>query len=208
MAISVYRLLKARGDKHKVLWVLVTLSSPIIARIAYEIYCRWIVKVNIEKIKGNVIFLVLSIVSVVLSAIITVISVVSIGVGYIKSEIDGEPLAVFYDMHGNEYSSTHDVPLHDKEGNTYVHEPEWFTVGTYVDQNGKTYDASYCYLSEDGYFYYDANGELKPYKDSYDYYTDGDKIYFSLPSYIYWEEDGTIYEQSGRYHLKLFDFDK
>jgi hypothetical protein len=25
---------------------------------------------------------------------------------------------------------------------------------------------------------------------------------------VYWEEDGTIYEKSGRMHLELFDFDK
>jgi hypothetical protein len=137
-----------------------------------------------------------------------IVSVISMGIGYIKSEIDGEPLATFYDVHGNEYYDLYDVPLYDKQGNTYTHKDAWFTAGSYTDQNGKSYDGDYCYLSEDGYFYFDENEELKPYKDSYDYYTDGETIYYYLFNRVYWENDGTIYEKSGKLHLELFDFDE
>lgn len=121
---------------------------------------------------------------------------------------DGEPLATFYDVHGNEYDDLYDVPLYDKQGNTYTHKDAWFTAGSYTDQNGKSYDGDYCYLSEDGYFYFDENEELKPYKDSYDYYTDGETIYYYLFNRVYLENDGTIYEKSGELHLELFDFDE
>ena len=208
MVISTYKLLKARQDNHKFLWVVAICFSPIIARIAFEVYRRWIAKKEIVEAKGSTPFLLASIIAFVLSAVLMVVSVISMGVGYIKSEIDGEPLATFYDVHGNEYDDLYDVPLYDKQGNIYTHEPAWFTVGTYIDQNGKSYDGNYCYLSEDGYFYFDEKNELKPYQDSYDYYTDSKIVFYCLFNRVYWEEDGTIYEKSGRLHLELFDFDE
>lgn len=207
MAISTHKLLKARQDNHKFLWMVAICFSPIITRIAFEVYRRWIAKKEIDRAKGSKPFLVASIVAFVLSAILMVVSVLSMGIGYIKSEIDGEPLATIYDVHGNEYDDLYDVPLYDKQGNIYTHEDAWFTTGTYTDQNGKSYDGDYCYLSEYGYFYFDENEELKPYKDSYDYYTDGETIYYSLLNRVYWEDDGTIYEKSGKLHLELFEFD-
>ena len=208
MVISTYKLLKARQDNHKFLWIVAICFSPIISRIAFEVYRRWIAKKEIDKVKGSTPFLIASITAFVLAAVLTVVSAISMGVGYIKSEIDGEPLAIFYDVHGNEYDDLYDVPLYDKQGNTYTHEHGWFTVGYYIDQNGKSYDGNHCYLSEDGYFYFDENEELKPYDDSYDYYTDGEMIYYSLYDDVYWEKDGTIYEKSGKLHLKLFDFEE
>lgn len=208
MVISTYKLLKARQDNHKFLWVVAICFSPILARIAFEVYCRWISKKETVRVKGSTPFLITSIIAFVLSAILMIVSVISMGIGYIKSEIDGEPLATFYDVHGNEYYDLYDVPLYDKQGNTYTHKDAWFTAGSYTDQNGKSYDGDYCYLSEDGYFYFDENEELKPYKDSYDYYTDGETIYYYLFNRVYWENDGTIYEKSGKLHLELFDFDE
>ncbi len=208
MVISTYKLLKARQDNHKFLWVVAICFSPIIARIAFEVYRRWISKKETVRVKGSTPFLITSIIAFVLSAILMIVSVISIGIGYIKSEIDGEPLATFYDVHGNEYYDLYDVPLYDKQGNTYTHKDAWFTAGSYTDQNGKSYDGDYCYLSEDGYFYFDENEELKPYKDSYDYYTDGETIYYYLFNRVYWENDGTIYEKSGKLHLELFGFDE
>ena len=208
MVISTYKLLKARQDNHKFLWVVAICFSPIIARIAFEVYRRWISKKETVRVKGSTPFLITSIIAFVLSAILMIVSVISMGIGYIKSEIDGEPLATFYDVHGNEYYDLYDVPLYDKQGNIYIHEDAWFTAGSYTDQNGKSYDGDNCYLSEDGYFYFDENEELKPYKDSYDYYTDGETIYYYLFNRVYWENDGTIYEKSGKLHLELFDFDE
>ena len=208
MVISTYKLLKARQDNHKFLWVVAICFSPIIARIAFEVYRRWISKKETVRVKGSTPFLITSIIAFVLSAILMIVSVISMGIGYIKSEIDGEPLATFYDVHGNEYYDLYDVPLYDEQGNTYTHKDAWFTAGSYTDQNGKSYDGDYCYLSEDGYFYFDENEELKPYKDSYDYYTDGETIYYYLFNRVYWENDGTIYEKSGKLHLELFDFDE
>lgn len=208
MVISTYKLLKARQDDDKFLWVVAICFSPIIARIAFEVYRRWINKKEIGKTKGSNAFLITSIVAFVLSFVLTVISIVSMGAGFIKSEIDGEPLRLFYDVHGNEYDDLYDVPLYDKQGNAYTYEDAWFTAGSYVDQNGKSYDGDYCYLSEDGYFYFDEKDELKPYQDSRYYYTDGETIYYCFfVDRVYWEEDGTMYAWTGKMSLELFDFD-
>lgn len=208
MVISTYKLLKARQDHHKFLWIVAICFSPMIARIAYEIYRHWISRKEFAKAKGSTFFLMSSILAFVLSGVLMVVSIFSMGVGYLKSEINGEPLATFYDVHGNTYDDLYDVPLYDKQGNKYTHESTWFTAGSYIDQNGRSYDGDYCYLSEDGYFYFDEKEELIPYDDSYDYYTDGETIYYSLFHRVYWEKDGTIYEESGKMHLELFDFEQ
>lgn len=208
MVLSTYKLLKARQDGHKFLWILAVLFSPLLGRCAYEVYRRWIAEKDMPAVRGSTPLCIISIVAFALSAVLTVVSIISIGIGFVKSEIDGEPLAVFYDVHGNEYDDLYDVPLYDREGNTYTYEAAWFAAGNYIDQDGNTYDGTYCYLSEDGHFYYDANDELQPCDWSDDYYTDGETIFYYLFNCVYWEEDGTIYQASGRLHLELFDFDE
>lgn len=207
MAISTYKLLKAREDHYKFFWVVAICFSPIIARIAFEVYCRWIAKKEIGAVKGSNAFLIASVIAFALSAVLLVASVISIGAGYLKSEIDGEPLGTFYDVHGNEYDNVYDVPLYDQQGNRYIHEMGWFTTGTFTDQNGNAYDADYCYLSEDGYFYFDEKQELMPCQNDLQYFTDGETVYYDLSGNAFWEADGTIYAKSGRVYVKLFDFD-
>lgn len=206
MIIAVWRKLKRRNDNHRILWIIFTFFSPILARLCFEAYCRWIDKKSIAKICGNFTLTLVSVISFILSAILTVIAIALIGIGYIKSEIDGEPLTTFYDVKGNKYGDLYDVPLYDENGNLYIRETEWFAFD-YIDQKGKEFDGNYCYLREDGYFYYDSTNKLKPYNNTYDYYTDGNKIYYTLINDVYWDEDGTIWEKSGRMHLELFDFD-
>lgn len=206
MAISLYRLLKSRQDRRIVLWMIATFIAPIVTRIAFEIYSRWIAKKETEKVRTSLPLLIAALILYAVAAAFTVASVFSMGAGLIKSEIDGELISTYYDRQGNEYGDCYDIVLYDKSGNKYTYESEWFTF-KYVDQNGKSYDGDYCYLSEDGYFYYDEGNELKPYEDTYDYYTDGETVYYWLMNRVYWTEDGTVYERSGRMHLELFDFE-
>lgn len=208
MLISTYKLLKVREDKHKAIWLIAVIASPFLGRIVYEIYCRFISKKSVKKSKSGTHFLILSLLAWIISVVLLVASFISMGAGYIKSEIDDEPLYTYYDVVGNKYENINDVPFHDRQGNTYFYEPAWFEVGTYTDQNGKKYDGHYCYISEDGYFYYDKNDKLQPYNDSYDYYTDGEVIYYSPLGSIYWDEDGTMYEIVHKGYYKVFDFNE
>lgn len=208
MAVSIYKLLKARGDNHKFLWMLAVWASPIGTRVCFEIYRRFMNPKKIGKVKRSVLSFWISVGFFLLSVFFATASIVSLGAGIIKSEIDGEPLSIFYDVYGNEYEYTGDVPLYDQQGNKYTYQAEWFTIGNYVTENGEILDGNCCYLSEDGWFYYDKNNELKQSeKLYYDYYTDGEKLYYALGKHVYWERDGSIYEVSGKYHLRLFDFD-
>lgn len=208
MLISTYKILKAREDEHKAIWLIGIIAFPFLGRIVYEIYCRFIEKKNTRKSKSSTRFLILSLLAWIVSAVLLVVSFISMGAGYIKSEIDGEPLATYYDVMGNEYEDVYDVPLHDKQGNTYFYESKWFTAGTYIDQNGNKLDGNYAYIDEYGYFYYDKNDELQPYNDSLEYYTDGETIYYSIFGSVYWEADGTMYDFNNGHNYKLFDFDE
>lgn len=208
MVISTYKILKARQDNHKALWIVAICFSPFMARIAFEIYCRWLNKKEVVRPKGSTPFLIASIVVFVLAAVLGVVSMIALGVGYIKSELSGEPLATFCDMHGNKYDYVDDIPLYDKQGNVYTYTASWPTVGTYTDQNGNSYDGGNCYLSKDGYFYYDKTEQLKPYKNFDGYYTDGKTVYYYLQNRVYWDGEGAMYEVSGNLHLELFDIDK
>ncbi len=214
MVISTYSILKSRRDKHIIIWLFLICVSPIWWRVIYEIYRRWISKKTdfltgkvIKSSKASKVLFFMSIVTFIISAVLFAISVFGMGIGFFKSYADNEPIAVVYDVHGNEYSDCYEVPLHDREGNTYTYEPDWFVVGDYTDQNGNVFDGDLCYLDRDGYFYYDKSNKLTPYKDYDGYYTDGNNIYYGLWGYVYWDEDGTLYDKSGKYSNELFDFE-
>ncbi|MBQ5591873.1 MAG: hypothetical protein IIU80_02910 [Clostridia bacterium] len=208
MLISTYKVLKVRQDSHKGQWLLGVIVFPILGRIAYEIYRRYMEKKEHPKVKGSTSLMVVSLFIRFIAVILLVSSFISMGAGFIRGEITGEWVSTYYDLKGNQYSDVYDVPFYDKEGNRYTYEPEWFTSGTYTDQKGNKLDGDYAYIDENGYFYYDKNNTLKPHNDSYDYYTDGENLYYSLFFHVYWEENGEMYAFGSKYDYKLFDFDE
>ena len=206
MGLSTYKILKARQESFIIIWLVAICFAPFITRIVYEICRRWICKKENVKVKGSNGFLIASIIAYLLSFVLLVVSFFTMGVGFIKSVIDGEFISTFYDVKGNEYPDPYNIPLYDIEGNEYLYESQFFTLGNYIDQNGKTFEGGYCFLSEDGWFYYFENDEVLPCDDEYNYYTDGEKFYYRLTNQVYWDKDGEMYELSGRLHIKLFDF--
>lgn len=204
MTLSTYKTLRIREEKNKLIWLFMTWVSPIGTRIVYEIYRRVVNPIKVKTPKTGIILLFLSIVSYLISAVLLVVSISSMGIGFIKSEIDDEPLITVYDMYGNEYHDKHDVPLYDKDGNTYLYEPEWFTEGKFVDQNGNVYDGDFSYLDENGYFYYDADDKLEVYNEDIEIYTDGEMLYYLCPSYCFFDKDGTILQSSGKMIITVF----
>ncbi len=204
--INIYRKHKVRGDGNKAIWILCAIGFPIITKIAQEIYSRKINKKQIPKVKGNTGLLITSAVIYVATLVLTVVAVVLMGTGLIKSGVDNEPIVSYYDRNGTVYNWYDEMLYFDEKGNTYKYNSEWFTH-SYIDQNGKEYDEENCFISEDGYFYYDENDTLKPIADKDGYYTDGEKMYYNPSFRVYWYEDGTMYEQSGRFSISLFDFE-
>lgn len=214
MAVSVWKDHKARGYSHRWWWIVGVLISPILVGIAYQVFRKWISKREILEERGKrsakfgLAFFFTSLLCHLLSLLLTVISVITIGIGGIKSIVDDEPLLTVYDRYGNAYHDLYEVPLYDRQGNVYTESMEWehLFITVYVDQNGNEYAGEYAYLDEEGYFYYDPDNKLTPTQND-GYYTDGEKLYYGLVFQIYWDENGDIYENSGRVHTKLFDLE-
>lgn len=217
MAVSVYRHAKSKNIGHKWIWTIFVFVFPIIGRLIYCVYHRFIRKTTYDYIfeqtpkrKGNgTVLCVLSLLLYGVIFIITIVSVATMGFSVVKSVVDDEPLWEYtcYDVNGKQYSDIYDVPLYDREGNVYDYESEWFVVGDYVDQDGNRLDGNYCYLDSDGYLVYDENDTFAECQDNYEYFFDEDgNIYYGLwGNPIYMEENGDIYEFSGRYHIQLFE---
>ena len=212
MSLSVYRHAKSNNISHKGRWVVFAFGFPVLGRVAYYVYHRFIRKKNTEYLfeqvtptnnrKGAI----LCIISLLLSGVASIITVVAIGtMGFsvVKSIIDDEYIFEFtcYDVNGNEYSDTYQVPLLDRDGNTYEYNSVLTGFGDYVDQNEKVFLGEHCYLDSDGYFVYLENEELSTSEtDWYEYYydSDGNKYYHLDGFQIYWDENGYIYENRGR----------
>ena len=217
MALSVYRHAKSNNINRKGLWALVVFGFPVLGRLAYCIYHRFIRKKNTEYLfeqcvptnnRKGVILCVLSLFLSFIAGVITVVAVSTIGISVIKSVVDDEPLweHTCYDVHGNQYRDIYEVPLYDHEGNVYSFESEWIIAGNYIDQNNNQFNEDYCYLDSDGYFVYNEN--LIPCEEcwcNYYYDNDGNKYYQLDGFVIYWDEDGNIFERNGRYApIQLF----
>lgn len=208
MLISTYKLLKVRQDTHKAHWLVGIVVFPILGRLSYEIYRRFMEKKEHPRVKGSTPLMIVSFVIRFIALILLISSFITMGAGFIRGQITGETIDTYYDLKGNQYGNVYDVPFYDEDGNKYIYESEWFTAGTYIDQNGNKLDGDYSYIDENGYFYYDKNNALQPYNDSYNYYTDGKNLYYSLFFHVYWDENSEMYAFGSKQDYKLFDFDK
>lgn len=218
MSISVYRHAKSNKINRKGMWALVVFGFPVLGRLAYCVYHRYIRKKGKEYLfeqdttnnRKGALMCVLSLILSAVAGIISVASIATMGVSVIKSIVDDEYLFehTCYDVNGNQYSDTYDVPLYDENGNRYNYQSLIIGVGNYTDQNGKEYDLDLCYLNSLGYFIYDENQELLPCDECWCnyYYDNQENKYYKLEGYqIYWDEDGNMYEIMGRYTNLLFD---
>ena len=217
MSVSVYRHAKHNRIEHKGLWVVIAFGFPVLGRLAYCIYHRFLREKNnkylFEEYKTNnrkgAILCVLSLVLSVLALIISIVSVATMGASVIKSIVDDEYIFehTCYDVHGNQYSDIYDVPLYDREGNTYTYDRKFgFEPNDYIDQNGNLLDGDYCYLDSDGYLVYNESG-FSPCEECWcDYYFDeqGNKYYDLWGYQLYWNENGEIFESRNRSTVQVF----
>ena len=121
-------------------------------------------------------------------------------VKYVKFTKDGEikysfnPDNYHFDRLGNAYTYD-DVPYYDKDGNKYFYSFDSNTQkGTYTEiSTGDTFDNTYSFVDEDGYFFYDKNHELKKLSDKqHNTYIDkNDNVYY-WASGVDWEKGGDL----------------
>ena len=124
---------------------------------------------------------------------------------------------VYYDKMGNSYEVASDVLLYDEKGEVYTYVikdvddgdgyvyQDWF----YVDSKGKEYEMYDCYVTADGWFYYDEECELymdysdvedieEEYPDDYGIMDALSELQSEMDSYryyddVYLDEEGNIY---------------
>ena len=102
---------------------------------------------------------------------------------------------VYYDREGNIYYEDDDVLYYDKDGATYTYDDNDYS---FEAQNGKRYDYAYCYVDEEGYFFFDAAGYENEYDaainfdESTGYYSDevGNTYYYA--DEVSWNSEGVM----------------
>ncbi len=117
----------------------------------------------------------------------------------------GEKL--YFDKEGNVYTDPWEVVIYDRDGKSYTYEIKevedeeygLYEDSFYVDDDGNNYESYWCYVDEEGYFYYD--GDMEIYWDDSDYDYDEEyemEDFFDEENYRYYEdryidEDGNLY---------------
>lgn len=202
LAVAISKDCKARGNGSGALWGLFTLLSPVLAGIIYCVYSRFLTKRDgktdqdkkqIKKSKKLTVWAILVYIIALILAIVCIITTAASGIASIVAD-DGTNINSFmydeyYDMNGVKYDEPEKVILYDKQGNSYHidESPNGWNYDTYFDQNGTECDLDLCYISKDGYLYYDKDSKLQNDDGllTYEY----DKIYI--------DENGNEYKKIG-----------
>lgn len=213
LAIAISKDCKARDNGSGALWGLFTLITPALSGIIYFIYSRLIVKRDAKtnddkkKIKASYKLTITAVLIYILSLIFAVTAIITSFASEIAVLSDDDNTEKeyslsfadeYYDRNGVRYDSGEEVIIYDRNGNSYhyAESPNGFNYYTYFDENGNEYDISYCYISKDGYFYYDSNNLLEGsddlwYYDKHFYDKEGNE-YAHIDDYVFWDKDGNI----------------
>lgn len=205
-----------RHNQKRLLWGLLGYAFPIITPIGFFIYIKYSEKrVNPALRKGiskksTVSFFVSSVIIFISFILAVSASIMSIG-SFVRAQVTGEHLVIYYDKMGNEYNELDiTIDMYDRDGNKYVYTDKGlFKPVVYVDENGNEYDADKCFIDSDGWFFYDENDSLKIEED-YEWYicvryedADGNK-YFQLDTASFaFDENGEIWAYLGKAREKL-----
>ena len=208
LAIAISKDCKARDNGSGALWGLFTLIAPAFAGIIYCLYSRFLVKRDAKtdrdkkKIKASRRLTVWAVLVYIIALVIAVFAIITITASGIASSINNDGTNInslmydeYYDMNGVKYDEGEQVILYDKEGNAYhiAESPNGWNYYPYFDEKGNEYSLEQCYISKDGYFYYDKNNEL----------TDSDELY--LYDKTFYDTEGNEYKAIGFY--AFFDKD-
>lgn len=201
LAVAVSKDCKARGGDRALFWSICTFLVPLAFGIIYLINSRAVQKspINPDKKKAKsaiyltVFAIIIYIITLALSAA-AIVSGAASGI-YILLNDDGES-----------------VVLYDKNGNSYHIEKseDGFNFYPYVDEQGNEYSPTDCFISKDGYFYYDPNDELEESKDLFYYdktfYDKDGNEYRAIGNYAFFDKDGKIVVNYNAYHSLVNDY--
>ncbi len=102
-----------------------------------------------------------------------------------------------YDLYGNAYSSTSDIPLYDKYGNEYYAKVNDDNTRTfYINKNGDIRDANDVYITTGGYIVFLEENKIKSYVNLYEIIYENDEHYYAV-IYPCWNKNGDLIVDSG-----------
>lgn len=192
MAIAVEQDCRARNIKAKTTYSLLTFFFPIIVGVVYACTRKNAQKISDEPVpnaqklaKKSVALFVVAVIAFIAAGGLQIYSIVTAANDY----VDGIDDIAYYDMKGNEYENIEEVLLYDADGNVYEYSLD---ENSYVNRTtGDSYDSYMCYVTKDGYFYYDEDGSIEA-SDDYSSYVDTDGTEYYLTSGVYWTADGEM----------------
>lgn len=231
LAVAISKDCKARDNGNGALWGLFTLITPAFAGIIYCIYSRILIKrkgktnkdkKKIKQSKKLTISAIIIYLFAIILAIVCIITGVASGIAYSISN-DGTSINAlsydeYYDMNGKKYDEARKVILYDKNGKAYHidEDSNGWNYYPYYDEMGNKYDLDKCYISKDGYLYYDENESLVADKHSllmreYDivfHDSDGNE-YKLIGNYAFFNKDGKIIiNHMGRHgYMNIYAFE-
>lgn len=216
LAVAISKDCRAKSNGSGALWGLFTLITPLIAGIVYFVYSRFfsdrIAQSTKEKrqAKSASRWCVLSVFTYILSIVMLIVSVVTITSAGLAGQRNGEFdfYIRYYDKNQIEYDDLNDVPLYDENGNAYRMDKASSGIfsTSYYDNQGNEYSYENCFISEEGWFYYDNSHMLTEKDDGYFYDSDGNKYAF-IDDWVYWDKDGRIHLTSGKVTSDRFAFE-
>ena len=104
---------------------------------------------------------------------------------------------MYYDRNGEEANSRQEVKYYDKDGNVFMLEIVEDYMPDYVNQQtGERYNGFECYITEDGYFFFDSNDKLKLVSGTTDTYSDSDGNKYYDISTVYWDNEGIMFHKA------------
>lgn len=205
LAIAISKDCKARNNGSGALWGLFTLIMPAIAGILYYVYSRLLVKrkgktnKDKKKIKQSRKLTISAIIIYIFAIILAIVCIVTGVASGIATYLTNDEISInalsydeYYDMNGKKYDNARDVVLYDKAGNSYHidEDPDGWNYYPYYDEMGNKYDLDKCYISKDGYLFYDKDDSL---------IADEHSLFVKEYEMVFHDNDGNEYKLIGNY---------
>lgn len=205
MTIAVNKDCKARNLKSKTVYTVLTFFFPFIVGIVYACTRKNAQKASDEPVpnaqklaKTSVTMFIIAVIAFIAAVGINVYLLVS-SVSDLVGSVGDYGQEVLYDMKGNEYAADDNILLYDTDGNAYEFYLDENTYeSTYTNQTtGDSYDAYYCYVTTDGYFYYDDDESIQMNEEDFISYLDTDGTKYYAATDVVWNADGEMVSYLG-----------
>lgn len=129
----------------------------------------------------------------ILALTLAIVLLTAVFCGCKKSSTNEQTEKLYYDLRGNSYNQKLDIKFYDKNGNIYHLEMDEDYLPSYAcDATGEVLNGFQCYITSEGYLFYDENNALARKEGTTDTYLDQDGNEYYDISTIYWSSNGEL----------------